>query len=282
LLKMAFPAIKIVWGLRASNMDMIKYDWLNRISHWLETRLSNCPNHIIVNSYAGFMHAKSKGYRIQKMTVVSNGIDTERFIPNEELRNKQRLHWKLASSDILLGFVGRWDPMKDHLNFLAAANLLLKDNPHCKFVCVGKGSPQYGAYLKNHQLTKKLGDRLIWEENVEEVQKIYNAFDVLCQTSEFGEGFSNVIGEAMASGCPVVTTHVGDSALIVGDQGIVVSPRDPEAFANACMSMMAKNPDRNLIRNRIVSNFGLEVLVNKTLDTFKKVLSKSNNNSSNE
>jgi glycosyltransferase involved in cell wall biosynthesis len=65
-----------------------------------------------------------------------------------------------------------------------------------------------------------------------DITRITAALDVATLSSSFGEGFSNVVGEAMACEVPCVVTDVGDSAQVVGDTGIVVPPKDPQALAD--------------------------------------------------
>ena len=98
---------------------------------------------------------------------------------------------------------------------------------------------------------------------------LYNALDVACLSSCFGEGFSNVIGEAMACGVSCVVTDVGDSAQIVGDLGKVVPPRSPDAMATALAATIQEARLRNECevrkrRESIASRFGVSELVDRT------------------
>lgn len=93
------------------------------------------------------------------------------------------------------------------------------------------------------------------------------AFDVLCSASR-GEGFPNVVGEAMACGVPCVVTDVGDSAMIVGDTGRVVPPENAEALAKGLMELLQLSPsDRAALgkaaRERIRSEFDIAVIADR-------------------
>src|SRR6202007_1928684 len=74
-----------------------------------------------------------------------------------------------------------------------------------------------------------------------DVERVLAAVDLACSSS-YGEGFPNVVGEAMACGTPCVVTDVGDSALIVENTGSVVPPEDPHALAEAWRSLIEAGP----------------------------------------
>jgi Glycosyltransferase len=102
-----------------------------------------------------------------------------------------------------------------------------------------------------------------------DIATIMNSLDVHILSSSFGEGFPNVVAEAMACGTPCITTDVGDAAIIVGDTGWVVPPKDSQALANAMLEAMEEkqnNPQawkarKQACRERIVNNFSIEKMV---------------------
>ena len=268
---------QIIWGVRASNMDVSRYDWLARISLRLSAFLSRFPNVIIANSYVGRSFHESIGYSNKRFHVIHNGINAERFKPDRNTGTRVRVEWGIDKKTVLIGIMARIDPMKDHPTFLKAAqNFIQRHNDVC-FVCVGDGPVDYKEKL--YLLSEELGlrDFVIWAGLRSDMPAVYNALDIVTSTSSYGEGFSNVIAEAMACGVPCVVTDVGDSALIIGDTGLVVPIKDPEALAGGWRCMLKQlNENLTLIENktcaRIMSHYNNEILLQKTSKVFMSVL----------
>ncbi len=266
LLKPVLSGCRLVWGVRASNMDLSRYDRIGGLLYFMEKRLARVPALIISNSHAGRDHCISRGYPADRIRVISNGISTDRFRPDPSERRRVREEWNVAESELLIGRIGRLDPMKDYPTFLYAAAILSKNMPQARFVCVGEGTAEYRAALSTLATELDLDSRLIWAGLRQDMPSVYNALDLMCSSSAFGEGFPNVIGECMATGVPCVATRGGDSEWILGDLGEIVPPGDAPALAEACNKMFMR--DRGEIgraaRKQIVDHFSVEHLVEET------------------
>ena len=267
-LKPIFPSVRVVWGVRASNMDLDRYDWLSRVSYRIECRLSRFADLIICNSRAGLEYAAAHGFPRGRMTVILNGVDTERFKPDVATRDHMRREWGIAEHEMLIGLVARLDPMKDQPTFLRAASILAQERSDVRFVCVGDGSGPYKNELSHLANDLGLDGRLIWAGARHDMPAVYNALDI-ATSSSYSEGFSNTIAEAMGCGLLCVVTDVGDAKRIVGDTGYVVDPGNPPALVSAWQEALEaggveKASRGQQARKRVIEHFSLERLIGET------------------
>jgi glycosyltransferase involved in cell wall biosynthesis len=258
----------IIWSLRTAFVDISRDDRLTRFSYWLEARLSGMADMIVANSHAGARYAISRGFPSQRITVIPNGIDTERFQPDADARRRVRDAWALDDGVQLIGAVGRIDPQKDLPTFLRAIAPLAKVGEAFRFAIVGSGQDVYRAEL--HALADSLGlkDKLIWEPARDDVNAVYNAFDLLVLTSP-AEGMPNVIAEAMACGVSAVATDVGDCAVVIGNTGLTVPVGNPGAMTQAITAQLQRvAADRDHLaqscRERIIASYALDTLIART------------------
>jgi glycosyltransferase involved in cell wall biosynthesis len=269
LARLRSPKLKVAWGVRASNMDLKRYDRLSRFTYWLERRFSRCPDLIVANSTAGRRYAVSRGFPDHdRFIVIPNGIDVEQFRPDARLRGAVRAEWGVLPDEILVGIVARLDPMKDYPGFLEAAARLARREQRVRFVSVGAGPEDYTTVLKEQARGLGLDKRMIWAGPRGDLPAVYNSLDLLVSSSAFGEGFSNVLGEAMACGIPCVATDVGDAREILGDSGAVVPPCDPEALAAGMVALLERRRLEGAslgarLRQRVAENFSVETFVER-------------------
>jgi len=268
--KLFRPRTRVVWGMRATALDYKKYDWFSSWTFRVCRRLSAFADQIIVNSNAGKRFLRVTGFPQKNLIVIQNGIDTDHFRPDSRSRVRTRTAWNIRDEEILIGMVARFDPMKDQENFIEAAHILEKEFPKVRFACIGKGGGTYFNYIERCAERLQLKRKIIWAGEVGDVVSVYNALDIACLSSAFGESFPNVVAEAMACGVPCVATDVGDTAEIIEEFGIVVPPQRPELLASGIRNLIkrleSEGPSLQAgARERIVSRFSKDIMVENSI-----------------
>ena len=259
------PACKLVWGVRVSDFDPGQYGWMGRLEGRLETWLARFPDLIICNSWKGLSLVRQRGFPESRTACVPNGIDTERFRPDPSAGARMRAQWGIAAEGLVLGLVGRLDPVKNHPGFIAAAAHLAAEFADLHFVCVGPGPDAYRQRLQALSEAAGLSGRMTFPGGCRDMPAAYNALDVFVSAS-LSEGSPNVLGEAMACGVRAITTDVGDAAWLMADYGEVVPPGDEEALYLAMRQAYLQRglPARDP-RERIIQVFDAIFLEQRTV-----------------
>jgi glycosyltransferase involved in cell wall biosynthesis len=253
---------QVIWNIRAADMDMSGYRALSGWTRGLCRLLSRYPRAIVVNSERGRSFHVRIGFRPREWVLIRNGVDPKIFKPDSTARDEVRRELNLAPEDLLIGLVARYDPMKDHANFISAAAQLAAIQKTVHFALIGKGmDPLTGplaAALNRPPLVGRvhlLGER-------EDVPRLTAAFDIACSASR-SEAFPNTVAEAMSCGIICVTTDAGDAAQILGEHGIVVPCRRPDELARGLGRAVAMNREERTriggaARERVLQNFTME------------------------
>lgn len=265
-LRLVLRPSALVWGLRYANLDLAAYDWLSRLTYRLQRPFARFADLVIANSRAGFDMATGQGYPGSRLTVIPNGIDTARFAPAHDGAPPSRARWAGEDGGPLVGIVARLDPMKDHDTFLRAAAEIGRTRKTLRFVCIGGGAKALRTRLQALADDLGIADRVVWADTVADMPAAYRALDLCVLSSAYGEGFPNVVAEAMACGVRCVVTDVGDAAEIVGPTGRVVPPRSPSEMAAAIAELLdpATTAAMPAPRARIVEMFSVDKLVTRT------------------
>jgi sugar transferase (PEP-CTERM/EpsH1 system associated) len=212
----------------------------------------------------------------ERIRLICNGVDTERFHPAAQ-RAGSLPDGFASADDIVMGTVGRLEPVKDQLTLVKAFVKLVRldpAGPRLRLVLVGEGSLRapIEALLEETGLTRQVwlaGDR-------DDVPALMAAMDLFVLPS-LAEGISNTILEAMACGLPVVATRVGGNAELVqeGRTGVLVERDDPAAMATALAGYVHDSGLRRdhgaAARQRIEAHFSLDGMVARYTDLYDEL-----------
>ena len=226
------------------------------LSRWVP-RLILCNSH-----HATGIHEKL-GYQRQRLKVVPNGIDVEKYCPLPNAAASVRMELGLNDKARLVGLVARFDPQKDHRRFIAAAEIVARRHENIHFLLCGENIDKSNQDLAGWIDRTSVADQFHLLGVRDDVPRLTAALDLSVSSSAHGEGFSNIIAEAMACGVPCVVTDIGDSALIIGDTGWIVPAENEEALADAMHAALSEPVDGHKLRGeraraRIVDQFSID------------------------
>ena len=171
-------------------------------------------------------HCRQGWISAQRIHVIPNGVDTNLFAPNPEMRHRLREQFRFRPDSVVLGTVGRLVPIKAHGTLLRAAERLLELGMDVQVLLVG-GGPELDRLRDYTSRSTMLKDRVTFVGSSLIVHELYQAMDVFVLPS-IREGMSNTLLEAMASGLPCVATNVGSNGELVDDgrSGFLFTPED--------------------------------------------------------
>lgn len=268
--------VPVCWNIRHSIQDLANEKAMTR---WLVKSgavLGRRTKRIIYCSQVAQVQHENLGYPKAKSAFIPNGFDLDRFQASANLKFQFRSDLGIGSDATLIGHVARFHPMKNHKGLIEAFASIAGKLPNAHLVLIGRDvTPQNPALAEaaSGSLAGRvhmLGERL-------DLDKLLPALDVYVSPSTWGEGFPNVLGEAMACAVPCVTTDVGESAAIVGDCGLVVAPGDTESLRIALERILTLAPAARgalggKARQRVLNEYSLPVVAEKYASLFKQVI----------
>ena len=211
--------------------------------------------------------------RLDRLHVVPNGIDLDRFGPDPEGRGAVRAELGIPASAFAVGTVGRLFTEKGHAYLIRSLAPVLGDHLH--LVITGDGPERDHLAAQAGALARK--DCVHLTGNRRDVPRVLAALDAVALTS-VSEGLPLVIPEAMAAGLPIVATAVGGVPQVVaeGETGFLVDYGDEEALrARLC----ALDADRQLARKcgetgreRALGRYSSRRMVADYLELYRRVV----------
>jgi len=270
-------SMPVVWDIQNGTLDPTKSRLGTRLTARACAALSRTlPDRIVCCSHSTREIHQAMGYRPERMLVIPNGCDTDVFKPDPEARQSVRKELGIGD-EILIGLSARFDPQKDHRNFIDASGRLLQRGLNVRFLLFGSG-----ITADNLQLTEMIqrtgrSDRFHLLGLRADTARLNAALDVAVLSSAYGEGLPLAVGEAMSSEVPCVVTDVGDSGRLVGGTGRIVPARDAAALANALAEMIRMGRGGRLelgraARRRIQECFSLDEMVRRYYELYTGIL----------
>jgi sugar transferase (PEP-CTERM/EpsH1 system associated) len=246
-----------------------KYRWIRRIYRPLVHRYVPLSRQL-----ADYLQ-QQVGVPNERIRLICNGVDIERFSPAQR---EPVLPPGFADADsVVVGSVGRLEPVKDQLTLVRAFTELCQRRPQDKrlrLVLIGDGSLRQA--LESLVAQGGIRERVWLAGSADNVTQLLNAMDVFVLPS-LAEGISNTILEAMACGLPVVATRVGgnEELMVENETGFLVPRADPGAMADALLTYLDDDTLRArhgaAARCRVEKHFSIHGMVNQYLGVYDEL-----------
>ena len=214
---------------------------------------------------------RRSGLSRRKLATIANGIDLERF------RNITRSEPQTASASggMKVGLVGRLTPQKGHRYLIEAAPKILASCPNVTFLFIGDGPDR--QQLETLVKGAGLQNRFAFSGAQRDMPSVYAGLDAVVLPS-INEGLPMTLIEALAAARPVVATSVGDVPTLIRNRetGLLVEPRNPEALAQAIISLLIDADLRTtLARNGqqwVEQKFSATAMADRYHDIYRETL----------
>ena len=212
-----------------------------------------------------------------RVVQIYNGVEQQRFRPRSSWLREALPAGFAAPGAVVLGTVGRLSGEKDQLTLVRAFKLARARSPQSqlRLVLVGDGPLQ--TEIKQEILAAQLAEHVWMPGARSDIAEILRALDIFVLPS-LGEGISNTILEAMASGLAVIATRVGGNPELVmeNETGLLVPAADPEAMAQAItnyvMHPILLRQHGQAGRTRVEREYSMEAMVRHYMAVYDAAL----------
>lgn len=215
------------------------------------------------------------GISENRISVVYNGIDTNRYIPDPEKREILEREFSSDSETLFVICAAALLEWKRPELALSVCAELTRRRVPIKLLMAGSGPMQVSLEAITEEL--EIQDHVCWLGHRDELERLFQGADVFLHTAK-GEAFGNVLVEAMACGIPVVATRSGAAPEVIeeGASGLLIDPGPDEAKRAAdAIESLWNNPKRRTEMGqagiRRAGLFTVEACVENTLAVYSEV-----------
>jgi glycosyltransferase involved in cell wall biosynthesis len=248
-------------------------EWLN--DYAIGKQVLKEADKIVVVSNATKNYVWSLGANPEKIEVLHNGVDLNRFRPLTGIKDKMRRKLGITEDSSVVLTVRRLVYKNGIDTLIESAKKAVKQNPRLVFIVVGKGPDFEEVKEKIAQLGIQKNFRLTGFISDEDLPLHYNAADFFVLPSKSGEGLPLVALEAMACGVPVISTNVGGISEIMNeDYGKLVPPNSPEALADAILDFSQRDCSviKKDLRKMVEQKYSWDRNVEKLVEIYEELI----------
>lgn len=242
---------------------------LRMLAYRLTDKWCTLTTHVSEGSRAHMI--EEKAVSADRIVVMYNGIDTEKFKPDAALREQARHALGIGADVRLLLNIGRLVPEKAQATLLEAFHLLRPTHP-VRLLIAGDGPERAPLQARIDKLG--LQDRVTLLGMRQDTPALHNAADLFVLSSRV-EGMPLVLGEALSCGRPVVATSAPGVAELLGRAETIVPVGDVPALATAITAALERGPggsaDEAARRQSIVDRYGIQAAALRWLDLYRQV-----------
>lgn len=256
----------IIWGIRTTDVSQGASKQTVYLSKLCAKLSYYIPDTIVCAARVSKDYHIGIGYDESKMIVIPNGFDVEALSSTKEEGLEVREQVGLSVDDIVIGSVGRFNPVKNQKLFVDVAAQLLKDFPDLKFMLVGRDNTieneELVSWIKKYGITDSF--KLLGQRN--DIPNCLQAMDIFCLHSKT-EGFPNVVGEAILSDTICVAANVGDVDVLLDEESIA-SSNNVFGISNAIKNYLTYPKDKLLEKairnkNKVIDKYSMDVVLDK-------------------
>lgn len=227
-----FPDSLLTTGLTKKD----SFIW--KIGRVIEDKTYEACDEIIVISESFKRNIMEKGVPEEKITVISNWIDTERIAPVKREENTIISEFGIDPQKFIVVYAGNFGAAQGAEVVINAAELL-KDNNDIQFVIFGGGSEFESVknQVNEKQLSNVIINPLLPQERVSEVYSLGDVALITCKKGVGDSGMPSKTWSIMACNTPIIASFDTDSELAEilekSNAGFCVEPENAQALANA-------------------------------------------------
>ncbi|MBW2978001.1 glycosyltransferase [Candidatus Woesearchaeota archaeon] len=255
-----FGVKKIICSVRNKHIDKPFLNFLDRMSSFIVDLYT--PNSKAVGNYL----VKKQKIKTKKIKVIQNGIEINKF--NVKVNKQKKKKELRIENRLVIGCVAKLRKQKGHEYLLKAIPLVIKKNPKCIFLIIGKGKEE--RTLKNLVKSLNIQDKVSFLGAQLDTAELLKIMDLFVLPTLY-EGMSNAILEAMAAKCSIITTDIAENRELIkdGKEGLLVKQKNHVDLANAINYLIDNKKIRQKFGENAYKKVKEDFSIKKTIEKYK-------------